>query len=210
MRTEQEIRDGEDGILEKANPYNRPFSVMEKQNELAIELERVKQGRKSNNSDDDNGGGDNPSGDQPRDDGNNSPGRPPSTKDTSPRDERTPKTLSVLNAIATGLLDQVDQVIDTAYLKQHNTKNIRSLTKVQRTELERVKRGILSVLRPNDIVTKKLMAERLISADDVSCHMEDIFCELVTDFRASTEKEPTAKERRMLASLAWATLVDNK
>jgi len=92
IKSEQTIREDNPGILEKSNPYNRPFSVMEKQNDLSIELEKVKQQCASkNDSTDDNGGGDNPKGDQPKDDGDNSPGRPPSTVDTGPRDERTPR-----------------------------------------------------------------------------------------------------------------------
>jgi len=210
IKAEQGIREENPGVLEKSNPYHRPFSVMEKQTDLAIQVEKVKQGLNRHSQlpssrDDDNGGGDNPSGDQPSDDGVNSPGRPPSTKDTVPRDERTPKTLSVLNVVAEGLMDQIDQLFDSTYLEQHGIKNMRSLNKIHRTELERTKRGILSVLQPGDTVTKKLITERLDTARDGARRMEARFCELMADFTLSTQKEPTTKERRMLASLAWAT-----
>lgn len=204
LKSEQSIREDNPGVLEKSNPYNRPFSVMEKQTDLTIKVEKVKQGLQ--NSSDDNGGGDNPRGDQPKDDGNNSPGRPPSTKDTAPRDERTPKSMSVLNVIADGLMDDVDQLFDSAYIKQHGIKNMRSLTKLQRAELEGTKRGILSVLRPGDNVTKQLIAGRLGTASKGARRMENCFKELVMAFTSSTQKEPTAKERRMLATLAWATV----
>lgn len=211
IKSEQEIRDENPGVLEKSNPYNRPFSVMEKQTDHAIQIEKVKQGLNRHSQlpsgTDDNGGGDNPSGDQPNDDGDNSPGRPPSTKDTKPRDERTPKTISVLNVVADGLMDKIDQLVDGTYLEQHKVKNLRSLTKAQRTELERAKRGILSVLRPEDTVTKELIAERLPTAGSGARRMETRFCDLVADFTLSTKKAPTAKERRMLASLAWATVL---
>lgn len=207
IKTEQGIREENPGVLEKANPYYRPSSVMEKQNELAIELEKVKQSAKTGDSRDDNGGGDNPKGDQPRNDGNNSPGRPSSTKDTSPRDERTNKTLSVLNVVADGFLDQIDRLFDKTYLAQHGVKNMRSLTKAQRTELELTKRGILSVLRPGETVTKELVAGRLAMAGKMAHCMESRFCDLVTEFTASTQRGPTSKERRLLASLAWATVL---
>jgi len=212
IKSEQKIREDNPGVLEKSNPYNRPFSTMEKQNELAIQLEKVKLGYRRDTTlpdhpGDDNGGGDNPSGDQPSDEGNNSPGRPPATKDTSPRDERTPKTLSVLNVVAEGLMDRIDNLVDDTYLEQHSVKNMRSLTKAQRAELERTKRGILSVLRPGDTVTKGLIAERLGGAGKGARRMEACFCDLVADFTLSTQKAPTAKERRMLASLAWATVL---
>lgn len=210
IKVEQEIREENPGVLEKSNPYNRPFSVMEKQNDLSIELERVKQQKDvvgGGDSTNDNGGGDNPSGDQPKDDGNNSPGRPPSTKDTKPRDDRTPRTQSVLHIVAEGFLDKIDQLIDDPYLKQNEVKNIRSLTKAQRTELEGTKRTVLSVLRPGDIVTKELIAERLKTVGQYASIMETRFCGFVADFTLSTQKAPTAKERRMLASLAWTTVL---
>jgi hypothetical protein len=208
MKSEQQTREDNPGVLEKSNPYNRPFSVMERQNELAIELEKVKQRLSDTNNEDDNGGGDNPSGDQPKDDGNNSPGRPPSTKDTKPRNERTPKTQSVLYIIADGLIDQIDNLVDNTYLEQQNVKNMRSLTKAQRVKLDRVKRGILSVLRPNDTVTKELIAGRLNTVRGGARCMEAAFDELVANFIASTQKEPTAKERRVLTVLAWINLID--
>lgn len=207
LKIEQQLREENPGVLEKSNPYNRPFTVMEKQNELAIELEKVKQMRNGDGGGGD-GGGDNPSGDQPRDDGNNSPGRPGSTKDTGPRDSRTPKTLSVLHIVADKFIDQIDQLVDDVYLKQYSIKNMRSLTKAQRIELERTKRGILSLLRSNDIVTKELVVERLNTAGKGARCMEAIFDEFVVDFTASTKKEPIAKERRVLTALAWVTMVD--
>jgi len=211
IKAEQQIREETPGVLEKAGPYHRPFSVMEKQTEHAIQIQKVKQGlhRDSNlPRSKDNGGGDNPSGDQPKDDGINSPGRPPSTKDTKPRDERTPKTQSMLYIIADELLDQIDKLIDNPYLKQTKVKNMRSLTKAQRTELDGVKRTIFSVLRPGDTVTKKLIAERLNTAQkDIKC-MEVVLNKLVTGFVASTQKEPTIKERRVLTVLAWINVIE--
>jgi len=206
MKSEQTIREDNPGVLEKSNPYNRPFSVLEKQNELAIELEKVKQS--INNSGGDNGGGDNPRGDQPKDDGDNNVGRPPSTKDTKPRDERTPRTISVLNALADGFMDEIDGLIDNSYLEQHGIKNMRSITKTQRAELDGTKRAILAVLRPSDIVSKSLISDRLTKSSDSVKKMESIFSLLITDFRSSTQREPTIRERRMLTSLSWATLID--
>ncbi len=208
IKTEQQIRNDNPSILEKSNPYNIPFSIMEKQTELAIQVEKVKQGFRRdsdfpNRTDDDNGGGDNPRGDQPKNVGKNPSGRPPSTKDTKPRDQRTTKTQSVLHIIADGFIDQIDQLVDNLYLQQHKIKNMRSLTKAQRTELERVKRGILSVLHPGDDVTQELVAKRLDTAGKNGRLMEDCFNDFTADFTASTNKTPTSKERRVLTVFAW-------
>ena len=171
---------------------------------LAIELERVKQN--SGNSGGDNGGGDNPAGDQPKNDGNNSPGRPPSTKDTGPRDQRTPVSLSILNTVADSLMIGIDETLDDTYLKNNNIKNMRSMTKAQRKELERTKRGILSVLQLGDVPTKSLIVDRLDATSNITDQMESVFCGLMSEFTVSTQKEPNIKERRMLTALAWASV----
>ena len=209
MKSEQEFREEHPGVLERSDPYNRPFTMMEKQNELAIELEKVKQAGKSSGGGP-NGGGDNPSGDQPRDDGKNQSGRPPSTKDTKPRDERTPKTESILMVMADSFLDQIGELVDGPYMEQRKIKGRRSLTKARKDELERVKRGILSVLRPGDVVTKKLIAERLemsVATRNNSRRMESAFGDLVENFTSTTKKTPNTKERRSLAAMAWAAVV---
>jgi len=209
LKLEQAFREENPGVLERSDPYNRPFTMLEKQNELAIKLEKVKINGK-NVDGGDNGGGDNPSGDQPRNDGNNSPGRPPSTKDTAPRDERTPKTQSVLMVVADSFLDQIGELVDGPYMKQWKIRGRRSLTKARKDELERVKRGILSVLRPGDTVTKKLIAERLemsVATRNSSRQMESNFGDLVEYFTSSTKKTPNTKERRSLTIMAWAAVV---
>jgi len=202
MKEEQQVREENPGVLERANPYYRPISTMEKQTELAIELEEAKQGMSV-----DKGGGDNPSGDQPRDEGDNPSGRPPNTVDTKPRDERTDPTLSVLQVVAQGYLDTIDEIIDTPFLQSKGVKNMRSLTRKQKTELEGIKRGILSVINPGDVVTKELITTRLNAVGQRAHRMEVCFRVLVTDFATSTQREPNFKERRMLTSIAWGTVL---
>lgn len=209
LKSEHKIRAENPGAVERSNPYNRPFSLLEKTNDLAIELEGVKSKlSQMADSRDDNGGGDNPRGDQPKKDGANSPGRPPSTRDTNPRNERTPKTQSILNVIGYGLMDKIDQLVDNTYLEQHGTKNMRSLTKAQRSELERTKRGILSVLHPTDEVTKELIVGRIDTARKIARLLETCFDSYVADFTTSVKRVPTIRERRMLTSIAWSNIQD--
>ncbi|UCG02437.1 MAG: hypothetical protein JSW11_00295 [Candidatus Heimdallarchaeota archaeon] len=210
LKSEQQIRENDPGILEKSNPYNRPFSVMEKQTDLAIQVEKVKQGLNRHSdlpkTTTDNNGGDNPLGDQPTDEGDNSPGRPPSTKDTAPRDERTPHTFSVLQTIGNTLLDSIDKFIDNKYLEYNNIKNMKLLTKSQREQLELVKRGILSVLLPSDTVNNNVINERLNSIVGQDIYMQKIFDKLKSDFIAYANREPNIRERRNLTVLAWINL----
>jgi len=197
MKDEQQVRLENPGILEKSNPYYRPFSLLEKQTELAIKLEQSKQ----------SGGGDNLVGDQPRNDGINGPGRPPSTKDTGPRDSRTPKTMSLLNIAGENLYNGIDRIVDTNYLKLHGVKNIRSLTNAQKRELEQTKHAILSVMLPGDEITDQLIASRLAIASTKPVEFNGLFEELLSSFVGSTNRSPTLSERRMLSICTWASYV---
>jgi len=208
LKSEQDIRNGSPGLLEKAGPYYRPISVMEKQSELAIELERVKQNLSSGpSSQDGNGGGSNPIGDQPKNDGNNPSGRPPSTKDTNPRDTRTSKTLSVLHVVADNFMSKIDNLFDVAYLNQNNAKNIRSLTKGQKTELEGIKRSVMSTLRIGDTVDMDIIKDKIVNDKTSAKKMNNIFNQLLDDFTKSTNQLPTTRDRRILTNLAWIYLV---
>jgi hypothetical protein len=207
LKAEKEFRMENPGVAERSDPYNRPFSVMEKQSDLDIKIEKVKQGSPQKTGE--KGGGDNMSGDQPKNEGTNPSGRPRNTKDTKVRDERTTKTLSVLNVIAAGFMDKIDELVDGTYLGLRDIKNMRSLTRAQRTELERTKRGLLSVLQPSDVVTKDLLASRIATSKNRDVAMNGAFCGFVSEFTTSTGKEPTIKERRILTTSAWAHIQTN-
>ena len=73
--------------------------------------------------------------------------------------------------------------------------------------MEEVKRGLLSVLRPGDTVTKEFMAKKLGTAKKDALRMKIFYNDYVVSFTTSVQKEPTAKERRMLTVLAWAAMV---
>jgi len=107
-------------------------------------------------------------------------------------------------------MDQIDHIFDALYLEQYETKNIRSLTHAQRDILEKTKRGILSVLQPDDKVTRELVATRLKDGVNNVKRFGSTFSLLITDFISSTKREPTIKDRRSLAALAWAIIVNQK
>jgi len=213
IKSEQDIREGNPGVMERAGPYYRPISVMEKQNDLAIELQKVKNGyaRDSKFPDlVDDEGGDNPLGDQPDDDGDNPSGRPPSTVDTNPRDDRTSRTFATMSAIAHDIMHKIDNVFDDTYLRQNNVKNIRSLTKSQKDELDGVKRLVLSLMKPYDKITEELMRNRLKGTTDMTTKMDAIYTECMNDFTESTKRIPTHREKRMICALSWVAMVIGK
>jgi hypothetical protein len=207
MREEQKIREEDPTLLERANPYYRPESLIELQHQFKMELEKLRLSDKS--GDESDRGGDNPGGDQPRDDGDNPPGRPPNTVDTNPRDQRTEKTLSVNKIVADRFLEDIDKIIDPLYLKTHQAKNIRSLNKQQVLQLEEIKRAILATIQPSDQITHDLISLR---ANDDSKGLVDIFettfHQLVVKHAKMLNRHPTMAEKRSLATSTWAILIN--
>lgn len=199
MKSEQELRDEHPGLLEKANPYYRPISVMEKQTELAIQLQNSK-------TTTDNNGGSNPLGDQPTNDSTPQNGRPPNTVDTKTRDTRTPPTLSVLQLIGLNKLDQIDALADKLYLEEHHAKNIRSLSNSQKKELDRIKCTMLAVLSPSDAVDRHLILDRLQNNVARIEQLFELIKQSVADFVLHASRAITAGEKRVLVAYAWSKM----
>jgi len=198
LRNEEKIRSKEMPILEKANPYYRPRSVMELQQQFTVELADMKQNEPEGNEQ---------GGDLPREESVDGPGRPPNSRDTGPRDERTDKTLSIYKVMAEEYLDKIDKIIDPKYLGSKNAKNLRSLTKDQKNELELIKRVILAGLRPDDEVNDALIRARL--GNDLG-QLPDIFNKVFESLKAEhielRDKMPNLGERRSLSTSTWAIL----
>jgi hypothetical protein len=118
--------------------------------------------------------------------------------------------MSILQVMAENFMSDIDAFADTAYLKANGVKNIRSLTNDQRTELEAIKRGMLSILRPGDTVTSDLIKSRLPYARDVARRLNGNLDYLIKCFIKNMDKTPTAKERRILTASSWINLITNK
>jgi hypothetical protein len=203
LRREQVIREKENGVLEKANPYYRPKSVMDLQHQYNMELQALKFG--------DGGGGENLAGDQPREEEKKEAGRPPGSMDTEPRDDRTEKVLSVYKAIAEEHMSAIDKIFDQLYLESNSVKNLRSLTREQKEELEYTKRAILATVRPKDKITKELISSRASkNPKNLVKIFNKLFKQLVKEHAGVMGRRPNLKERRSLAASTWAMLTPKK
>jgi len=195
MRYENGIREKSPPLLEKANPYYRPVSLMEHQRQTQIELEGLK------------GGGENLGGDQPRKEGITSPGRPRNTKDLKTRKVRTPKVLSILRTVAEDFMDQLDELVDPIFLNKNKIKNIRSLGKDQKEELNNIKFIVLSNLNHNSILNKDEIDKIIGETDNSKVNdFYNIFKELKNDYTTIKNRVPVFKEIRSLAASAWALM----
>jgi len=200
LRLEQQIRDKEPPILERADPYHRPVSVMQFQEDAQVKLEKLKQGAISP-------GGDNLGGDQPKREGIAPTGRPPGQKDIKIRDIRTPKTLSILKAKAEEFIEEIDNLIDPIFLSKNKIKNVRSLTKKQKSELQDIKVLILSNLRLDDFVTI-VRIEEIINKPllDMANNFHKMLKELCLEYKSQNNKELSMGVLKSLEASCWAML----
>lgn len=140
MRLKREDKDRQkDNLPEKASPYhnaNKQFEIdkMEKQGQINEKVAQNKEKQKPINPN----------------------GRPANKLDDGPRKKRTETPRSkpgVANLIvwANDTFDKISSTLNSAYLGIHEKKNMRSLTKSQVSELERLK---LHVLLNTDIMSE--------------------------------------------------------
>jgi len=194
MRFEEGIRNKEAGILEKANPYYRPKSIMEFQKDSQLELEAAKQANTENMS-----------GDLPRTEQNSPSGRPPGQRDTEVRDNRTPKTLSVLKANAEEIMDEIDAVIDPIFLSKNSAKNIRSLTKKQKDELQTIKHLILSNCKNGDVIDINFITSKINNPSfGMINKFNTILDSLINEYKLANNKDLSIGVYKSLACSAWA------
>lgn len=204
LKDEQAIREADPTILEKTHPYFTSLTVLEKQHEFTMELERLKLGSGDGGG---GGGGPNEVGTQPRDQGKNPSGRPPNTVDTNPRKERDDKTQSVYKVQAERYIKQIDEIADPLFLAHIKATNIRSLTKQQKHELELTKRAMLAVVDKDSKISSDMLKNRLASASKNLFEIfNSVFDELWAKHTEVVGKAPNLKERRSLAASAWAML----
>ncbi len=207
LKREQRIREDNPPIIERSGPFNRPESVMESQHEKSLEIED----RRASNRGGENLRGDQPGSEEEGDEG----GRPPGTKDSQPRKDKTDKVLSLIKGNT--LMSRIDAVIDPLYLKRANRKQKvaesvgkRGLTLSQRQELEGVKWRILCALPADckDDITSADVKGYLDSADKSVFELCDgTFRRLAGEFYLAHDRKPELLNRRILMVYAWAEII---
>jgi hypothetical protein len=198
LRREQKIRDKKPPIIERAGPYYRPESLMEKEAEL-------KEGSPDNQ---------NPtppeSPDDKRKTDKKQPGRPPNQDDKKPRDQRHDPVYSlddVLNEhVAESLMTQIDKIIDPKFLSKAKVKTIRQLSSRQRSDLELSKWSILCALHGDEEkLTEEIIGIALDNLDKASFKRINTACRAYCEaFVAKMHRKPTLQERRRLMATAWS------
>lgn len=204
LRDEQQIRAGEKPLIEKAGPFYRPESLIEKQSKTQIDLQKIKLGIGGD-------GGENPAGDLPKQEGN-PPGRPLSTPDEEKRKDRTEVVMNtVYKSLADELMIKIDKIIDPKFLTMTGTKDKRSLTNKQSQQLEHTKWVILCGLTNT---TKTDLTEedinnvlKSISNKRVS-KFNDLYQNMIKNFTLVKMCNPNLAQRRSLMSTSWSCLVD--
>lgn len=109
-------------------------------------------------------------------------GRPPESKDSSPRKQRVAKPKSQpgvaeLVIWAEDSWNNISEVLNNAYLNHQNKKNLRQLTKAQVNDLEKLKLDVLTNIPLLSNVNAKSISEVLISKKQTPKEFIDILNE---------------------------------
>jgi hypothetical protein len=167
IRIKRELDKRESSGPPKASPYHNPnhsqdLEKMDKQNEINIKQEKIKQ----------------KSGNAPSNIDIKNNGRPLNQKDTEPRKRRvdTPRSnpgVAELFVWAEKSWDHISSTINQAYLKSKNKKNSRQLNKAEIKDLENIKLEIFSNMIPFDNVTSEYILDNVKSKNGIKKEFAD-------------------------------------
>jgi hypothetical protein len=167
IRIKRELDKRESSGPPKASPYHNPnhsqdLEKMDKQNEINIKQEKIKQ----------------KSGNAPSNIDIKNNGRPLNQKDTEPRKRRvdTPRSnpgVAELFVWAEKSWDHISSTINQAYLKSKNKKNSRQLNKAEIKDLENIKLEIFSNMIPFDNVTSEYILDNVKSKNSIKKEFAD-------------------------------------
>jgi hypothetical protein len=139
-------------------------------------------------------------------------GRPTGSKDTTKRDQRTPKVRTVgensefvtTNVWAREALSKIGDIVGPHYLAEKSKANFRQLTDEESLEFESLKLALLVGVSPLTEITAELIEE--IADDLPNCSVEATLRDVLIEELAQKVGRPLTMEDRRIASAGAYTL----
>lgn len=138
--------------------------------------------------------------------GEESPGRPLNTKDTTQRKQRVPKVRTSLSFVdlfnwAEEAQAQINDILVPKVLKYYNKPSIRNLDKEEMAAFEDLKFNVLSNISPYSKIDKSSINK---SIKDVDVDIASYKIALMNLYKEKHEKSPTLTEIRQMQASAYA------
>lgn len=134
-------------------------------------------------------------------------GRPKNKTSTKPRKQRTPKPAkSGFNLFLWGNEAQktIAELLQPAILKHFDKKNLRSLTKSEVGEAEKLKFKIFAQIEPYSDIDNKMVYSLLDDLKPLDSEIIEAMRGLSLSFVGTYDREPTLDEMRQMQSTAYA------
>ncbi len=133
-------------------------------------------------------------------------GRPITTKDSSTRDQRTPKPRRTAELIlfASDAIDTFDEFVLPVYMEKMNVSNARKLTSEQKDQISLARTIFLSSIKPTDQISEEtifeIIGENRILDGKIAIDID----EAVKEFASQKGYSPTVVQRKRIESIVWA------
>ncbi len=133
-------------------------------------------------------------------------GRPKNTSDKKSRKTRTPKPSTGFNLVlwANEAQKSIAEILAPAILDHFNKKSLRSLTKTEVGEAEKLKFKVFAQIAPYTEIDNKMVYTLLESSKEIDSGIIAGMQALSLVFAERYEKEPTLDEMRQMQSAAYA------
>jgi hypothetical protein len=143
IKNEESLR--EDGMPPKYSPYIQTY-VPDENHKKQVELKKVDIKQSSQKNLKTKKDEPTPIKEEEGKESSSKQGRPPGSKDSIKRTRRL-KTMSELIVLGDRIQDKLDVLCDSEFLKDKGVKNKRMLNSEQKTELDNIKLGIMSIVK---------------------------------------------------------------
>lgn len=136
-------------------------------------------------------------------------GRPPNSRDQSPRKQKTQRPRTSAAFVETFMWAnkaqaEISDIINPLVLKEYKKKNLRQLSKEQARLAEDTKFAVLSKIEPNSNITKDLVYNILQNEPILDGMTEANVKILASIFRENNQREPNLDELKQIQSSAYA------
>jgi hypothetical protein len=131
-------------------------------------------------------------------------GRPPASKDSTKRDQRTAKprrSSAELITFALDAIDSIDENVIPVYMESLNVSNARKLTNEQKDEINKIRLNVLSCIKPSDNTEDIFSIAE--AANNPNMEIFRLVDRNINQFFENYGNMPTLTQRKRIEAISW-------